>query len=191
MTCNSQKSRIVRRLLRLGNDERGPTAVEFALVMMAFFAIVFAIIDFGRLFQSWTTLQHAARQGSRYALTGRIDCLDNNGTPVPTATPTTARLLCVQYITQQNAIALTGAPAAVTVTVNSWPHPGYLTPVPSSTPTPAPTPNSAGGPCGLVEVRAQYTHVMIVPIIKDIVPQVSLSTREQAVNEPFAPGCGP
>ena len=48
---------------------RGQTLVEFALSLPILLALLFGIIEFGRLFQSWVTLQNAARTAARYAST--------------------------------------------------------------------------------------------------------------------------
>ena len=49
---------------------RGQTLVEFATVTVLFFSLLFAVIDFGRLFYVQMTLQNAVRQAGRYAMTG-------------------------------------------------------------------------------------------------------------------------
>lgn len=52
---------------------RGQTLVEFALTLPILLLLLFGIIEFGRLFQSWITIQNAARAAVRYAVTGRYD----------------------------------------------------------------------------------------------------------------------
>lgn len=48
-------------------NERGAAAVEFALVSVAFFALLFGTIQFGIWFWSWQQVGHAAREASRVA----------------------------------------------------------------------------------------------------------------------------
>ena len=48
--------------------------VEFAIASLFFFVMVMGLMDFGRLLQSWATVQHAALEATRYAVTGRTDC---------------------------------------------------------------------------------------------------------------------
>ncbi len=74
---NSKK--IYRRLPR---DEKGSAAVEFALGALVFFTVLFAIIEFGMLFWVNLTMQHAVREGARYAITG-----DKSKDPTPTQVP--------------------------------------------------------------------------------------------------------
>lgn len=53
--------------------QMGVAAVEFALAAMLFFTVFFVIIDLGYLFWGNLSMQHATREGARYAVTGRSD----------------------------------------------------------------------------------------------------------------------
>jgi hypothetical protein len=46
---------------------------EFALTLPLLLVLVFGTIEFGRLFQSWVTIQNAAREATRYATTGQYN----------------------------------------------------------------------------------------------------------------------
>jgi len=46
---------------------RGQTIVEFALIAPVFFILLFGIIDFGLMLNHRITLEHAVREGARYA----------------------------------------------------------------------------------------------------------------------------
>jgi Flp pilus assembly protein TadG len=48
--------------------EKGAGLVEFALASVIFFTILFSIIEFGYLFLGNLSMQHAVREGSRYAV---------------------------------------------------------------------------------------------------------------------------
>src|ERR1041385_1754411 len=48
------------------NSEKGTTMAEFAIISVVFFMIIFAIIEFGRLFYIHSALTDAARRGARY-----------------------------------------------------------------------------------------------------------------------------
>ncbi len=50
--------------------QMGGTLVEFALAASVLFSTLIAIADFGQLFWTNLTLQHAVREGARYAVTG-------------------------------------------------------------------------------------------------------------------------
>jgi hypothetical protein len=52
---------------------RGQTLAEFALTLPILLLLIFGIIEFGRIFQAWVTLQNSARAAARYATTGQYD----------------------------------------------------------------------------------------------------------------------
>lgn len=49
-------------------QQRGTTAVEFAIVAMLFFTIVFGIMEFGRVLYVWNTVQEVTRRAAREAV---------------------------------------------------------------------------------------------------------------------------
>lgn len=51
----------------------GQALVEFALIITVLLMLLFLIIESGRIFWAWTTVQQAAREGARYAITGRFE----------------------------------------------------------------------------------------------------------------------
>jgi Flp pilus assembly protein TadG len=52
---------------------RGQTLVEFALTLPILLILLFGVIEFGRIFQAWVTLQNSARAAVRLAATGQFD----------------------------------------------------------------------------------------------------------------------
>ncbi|MGD2049291.1 MAG: TadE/TadG family type IV pilus assembly protein, partial [Chloroflexota bacterium] len=58
---------------KLKDQKTGQALVEFSLILVVLLMIIFVIIEGGRLFQSWVTVQNAAREGARYAITGQYD----------------------------------------------------------------------------------------------------------------------
>jgi hypothetical protein len=52
---------------------KGQTLVEFAITFPILLILMFGIIEFGRIFQAWVTLQNSARVAARYATTGQFD----------------------------------------------------------------------------------------------------------------------
>lgn len=49
-------------------DERGTSAVEFALVAPAFLLLIFGVLDFGFGIWTYNNVAEAAREGARYAI---------------------------------------------------------------------------------------------------------------------------
>jgi len=60
---------IAPHFLRRRNKSRGSAIVEMGLVMITFLALVLATVDFGMAIFVKATLQHAVREGVRYAIT--------------------------------------------------------------------------------------------------------------------------
>ena len=50
---------------RIGREDTGAAAVEFALVLPILLLLIFGIVDFGRLYFTQITLTDAAREGAR------------------------------------------------------------------------------------------------------------------------------
>ena len=74
-----RKVRLLRRLRRLSQirglarDERGVQLAELAIVIPIMLIMFAATAEFGRYFYEYTTLSKAARVGTRYLVTAKID----------------------------------------------------------------------------------------------------------------------
>ncbi len=60
-------------ICRRKGSEGGAAVVEFALIVPLLLLLLMAIIELGALFWVNMTMQHAVREGARYAITGRVD----------------------------------------------------------------------------------------------------------------------
>jgi Flp pilus assembly protein TadG len=80
----------VKIRIRMWQDERGATALEFAILAPVFFLLIFGIIAFGLLFWTQVGLQHGAEMAAR--------CASINATRCPTSNPGTI----TTYATQQS-----------------------------------------------------------------------------------------
>ncbi len=52
------------------NNEQGASAVEMAIILPLLIMIIFAIFQFGLLFNNYLAITHAAREGARMASVG-------------------------------------------------------------------------------------------------------------------------
>lgn len=149
-----------------GRSEGGQTLLEFALLVPVIVILIFGFVDVSRIYQSWVTLEGAAREGTRYAVTGRSDCdiADDD------------RMACIEYQTTQRAEALTNNDDDLTVTVRSWDYPTYTDPA---------TEGDAGEQCDAVEVQVDYDFTPSTPLASAIFGSVHLVGRDRLVNEPF------
>jgi len=160
------------RTHRRPSSQRGQALVEFALVSLAFFTVVFGIFDGARLFQSWVSVQHASREGARYAITGRDDC---DGI-------TDDRPACIAQTASEATTGLSDGGlggSEVSVTFKKWDYPAYAG---------SGTAGDPGDPCDAVEVAVSYTHQFVFPVFQALAPSgVNLTGRQRMVNEPFGP----
>lgn len=150
---------------RLARDG-GQTLAEFALVVPLFLLLVFGIIDFSRGLQSYVTIQEGARDGARYAVTGRDDCSG--------ASPET-RPNCIAQAVKVRTQGL-GNTSNITVSTRSWAYPAYSDP---------PTENDPGQQCDAVEVEVHYDYTPITPVFKFFVSHIPMTAKERLVNEPY------
>ena len=74
---------------KIWRDERGATALEFAILAPVFFLLIFGIIAFGLLFWTQVGLQHGAEMAAR--------CASINTTLCPNGNPSAIQ----NYATQQ------------------------------------------------------------------------------------------
>ena len=66
------------------NDSPGQALVEFALIISVLLMMIFLIVESARILWAWNTVQNAAREGARYAITGqaeRPNCVVDFGQP--------------------------------------------------------------------------------------------------------------
>lgn len=104
---------------RVGGRLGGQVTVEFALICIPFFAILFATIDYAQIYFYENSLQNAMREAGRFATAGRIVQLKNpdgsivyqtvNGVTVPKAINDSlgreaSRNECIRYWFQSNCI---------------------------------------------------------------------------------------
>jgi Flp pilus assembly protein TadG len=162
----------VRTILRRAcHARRGQSLVEFAMVAPLFFMLVFGITDFGRLFFTKLTLQHALREAGRYAVTGQKQKDPNNGNLL-------SRVQSIRNIAQQYAAGL--LPNSSDVTVRAIDSKGN-----------ADTAHPAGLPGETVIVSLSAKLKLITPVIGQFFPQVNnqgeydFTVSTSFKNEPF------
>lgn len=57
----------MRKILKVSKNEKGGSAVEFALLLPVLMIIIMGIIQFGFTFFHYISIVHAAREGARWA----------------------------------------------------------------------------------------------------------------------------
>src|SRR5207244_10463420 len=71
------------------NREEGAAAVEFALVSILLFTLLFGIINFALVLHRYQVYEGAAREGARFAA---VRCVDVSPTPCTTSGDETTRV---------------------------------------------------------------------------------------------------
>jgi Flp pilus assembly protein TadG len=127
--------------------------VEFALVLLPLLAIIFGIIDFGLAVFLRSTFRHAAREGARYAVTGRTAA-------------GVGQDASIRAVVQRNAMGfLNGSSGASKIFVRYY-TPGTL----------VETQSNAGG--NIVEVSIEgYTWSWIAPVLRHAQPGLTVLAR--------------
>jgi hypothetical protein len=131
--------------------------VEFALVAPIFFLVLFAIIEGGRFMFYYEALNHATREGARYAIVNGANSLDcPTGPPAPSSEPcdTTGD----DVVDRVRASAYGMPPSSVAV-VPTW------------------NPNNGRG--SIVTVEATYTYSTIVPLVP--LPPITVTAESSLV----------
>ena len=69
-----EESRMSTQVIRSKRSARqkGNTALEAAFILIPLFGLIFAIVDFGLAIFVRSTMQHATREGVRYAITYQL-----------------------------------------------------------------------------------------------------------------------
>ena len=57
----------------INRNEKGSSAVEFALVAVLFLTLLFSIVEYAFMSYINLTMQHAVREGTRYVVTGQAE----------------------------------------------------------------------------------------------------------------------
>jgi Flp pilus assembly protein TadG len=85
---------------RSGRASRGQAIVEFALAFPIFFMLLIGLIEGGRFVFYSETLNHAAREGARYAI------IHGDNSDLPTGPPTDASAEAVKQAVRDAAVGI-------------------------------------------------------------------------------------
>jgi hypothetical protein len=163
--------------------EKGQTLVEFALILPILLLVIFVIIESGRIFQAYITVQHAAREGARYAITGRWE-EEFAGVPEEQGG---ARVASIEDVARN---ALSGLPIAGPAGYdedNRILIGHYEIKIFGQNPNPPPTllEHYAGRPNEKVAVQVAYRLELLTPVLNVIAPSVQVKGYVEMINEDF------
>ncbi|MGD2077955.1 MAG: TadE/TadG family type IV pilus assembly protein, partial [Chloroflexota bacterium] len=161
----------------MSRSDSGQTLVEFALSLTVLLLLIFGLIEGGRLLHGWITLQSAAREGGRYAITGQFEeeCLSH------TPACADARVWSIERRVLDSATGLSIDPRA------GYNDPKYLrVDVSAVDKDNVWRSDYSGLPGRPVMVRAVYRIPLITPIIRPIAKSVKLTGQVVVNNENYA-----
>ncbi|MDX1615739.1 MAG: DUF11 domain-containing protein, partial [Candidatus Promineifilaceae bacterium] len=166
-------------IAKLRSATRGQALVEFSLIIILLLFVLFIIIEGGRMFQAWLTVQNAARSAGRYAITGQFDenlpCLSD-----PIDRCFDPRVPSIKNVAFNSAAGLSIDPDAPIDQPRSFYTEVWSRPEDGNW-----TPDSAGGPGDAVRIRATYELPFVTPLIRVIVESISLVGQVVVTNEQF------
>jgi Flp pilus assembly protein TadG len=141
----------------------GQSTTEMALAIPVLVLFMFGIIEMGRLFFAYVTVQYAAGKGARFAVTGAGELEGDR----------------LERIVAEATQAASTLSDSVNVYVRSWN---------GSTATGGGVDNDPGDPCDLVEVEVRYTYQPVIPLISTFLPEeLELRGKDRKLNEPWTP----
>lgn len=172
-------------------SEQGSSLVEYALVVMIFFTMLFGIIDFGRALYAYHFVSNAARTASRWAAVNGSACGNDGSCTAPVSCSSGSCSSCTGACAAagstdvQNYVTMLAIPAGIDTsatncggspclsTTATWQAPQWTDA--SATPCTAPL-NSPG--CE-VEVQVSYNFDFLVPFVHS--GTVTMSSTSQMI----------
>ena len=138
-------------------NEKGQTMVEFALTALVLFTLLFAIIDLAMMFYVNLTMQHAVREGTRYAITGQTTGANGRAALIQNIKDASNGLYDQNALDQKD------------------PTVSVLTPISTPSASASPFPNytgaqitTTGTPDQIIIVRLTYAWPVLTPILKPL-----------------------
>lgn len=176
-------------MFKLKNDSRstGQALVEFALIAVVLLMMIFLIIEAARIMWAWGTVQNAAREGARYAITGQLDrevCAVDSLEKFKIPICDELQDFRVASVISRTHNGLTGIP--LNETSGAFEDDEYYQiEVWGGDLSNQIRPNFAGVPNGAVIVRAYYRVPIITPFFRPILPSIPVFGQTIMYNESF------
>lgn len=152
-------------------DDKGQVLVEFALVTFVLLSVIFAIVDLAFMFYVNLTMQHAVREGSRYAVTGQSDAgSDRTSSVIKRIRDNSNGLYDKNLHSPKDPQFSVITPSQVSFTNYSG----------------TPTNGTPGTSNDIVVVSLTYTGKLLTPLLKPFFPdgQYTFTVRSTMRNEP-------
>ncbi len=139
------------------SDQRGSTAVEFALILPILVVLLFGIVEFGLILYNKAVITNASREGARYGIVFRG----------PTVPPVTCADITGIITTYTSGNLVTFAPTVPGVSIVY--SPGSCSPTPGTPLT--------------VTVSYPYDYLLLPSFVAGLTPQITLTGQTTMVKE--------
>ncbi|MFO7681793.1 MAG: TadE/TadG family type IV pilus assembly protein, partial [Chloroflexota bacterium] len=170
--------------LKNPSNSKGQALVEFALIIVVLLMIIFLIVEAARILWAWGTVQNAAREGARYAITGQFDRLECAVESLPKFRDTHCDDFRVASVISRTHNGLTGLPLNETSgTFEDDQY--YQIEVWGADMSGQLRGNFAGSPNQPVIVRAYYRVPIITPFFQPILGSIPVFGQAIMYNESF------
>ena len=175
--------------IRFGRNQRGATAVEFALIAVPFLGLMAGILELGLLFMGSVTLDNAMNAASRRIRTGEL----TSSATATSAQKETSRQAFRAEICSKMGFLESDCLAKLSIdvkTVTSFDSIALNSPIKSGVFDPGSLTFEPGTGGSLVMVTAYYRWTMIMPMLNQALQRLPGETLLTSVltfrNEPFA-----
>jgi len=177
---------------------RAQGLVEFAIVLPVLLVAIFVVVEFGRLFHAWLTVENGARFGVRYAVTGEYDpqycahgaspegeCQMEEDEPL-------ARIASIHDVVWGGSSSILRSDEDV-VNPDESTYFNILVCDPADLIVPGstygthacPPDEDPGDPGDKVLIVVEFNHPLVVPILNSVWPQLRLTSMREATVETF------
>ena len=178
-----------QRLRDLPAARAGATAVEFAMVALPFFALLFTIMELGMMFMTSTTIEAATVAAARQIRTGQLQAGSNN-TAAGFKT-----LICngMSWISTGDCLANLSVDVR---TFSNFASINVTPPITNNQIDQTQLTYDAGGACDIVLVRAFYPYTLLTPLLEPGLPNLGsgqrlITTAVAFRNEDWQAGASP
>ena len=137
----------------------GQTLVEFAFVAFVFFGFLFAVMDFAIMFYVNLTMQHAVREGTRYAITGQA--ATSSPTPAERLTAMTNKIKVSSNGLYDKNLNTPKDPVLSIINPGNISFGNY---------TGSPKTGTTGNPNDIIVVRLTYQWRLLTPLLRPFFP---------------------
>jgi Flp pilus assembly protein TadG len=149
---------------------RGATAVEFAMVALPFFALLFSILELGMMFMTSTTIEAASVSAARLIRTGQLQAGSSN------SAAGFKTLICngMSWISTSDCVS------NLSVDVQTFPSFSAVSvnpPIKNGAIDQTQLTFNAGASCDIVLVQVFYPYTLITPLLEPGLPNLNANQR--------------